>query len=49
MHEVAQIIGSTHLLIGFKHMVLHIHNIVVLSSKKYIILLHITNHKHFTL
>jgi hypothetical protein len=49
MHEVAQIICSTHPLICLKQMVLHIHIIVILSSTKYIILLHIINHKHFTL
>jgi hypothetical protein len=30
-------------------MVLHIHIIVVSSSRKHIILIHIINHKHFTL
>jgi hypothetical protein len=49
MHAVVQIIGSTHPLIYLKYMVLHIHIIVVSSSTKHIILLHITNHKHFTL
>jgi hypothetical protein len=28
MHGVSQIISSTHPLIGFKHMVVHIHNLV---------------------
>jgi hydrogenase/urease accessory protein HupE len=32
MHEVSQIIGSTHPLIGSKHMVVHIRNRVVSSS-----------------
>jgi hypothetical protein len=32
MYEVAQILGSTHPLIGFKYMILHIHNMVVLGS-----------------
>jgi hypothetical protein len=49
MHAVVQIIGSTHPLIYLKYMVLHIHIIVVSSSTKHIMLLHITNHKHFTL
>jgi hypothetical protein len=40
-YSSSPIIGSTHTLIGFKHMILHIHNIVVSSSTKYIIVLHI--------
>jgi hypothetical protein len=49
MHEVAQIIGFTHPLICFKHMVLHRHIIMVSSGTTHIIVLHITNNKHLTL
>jgi hypothetical protein len=49
MHGVAQIIGWTHPLIYLKQMAVHIHIIVVSSSTKHIILLHISNQKHFTL
>jgi hypothetical protein len=48
-YEVGQIIGSTHPLIYLKQMVLHIHIIVVLTSIKHLIVLHIINDKHFTL